>query len=95
MSFEVRSRRQWAVVCTDCGVAIDGRWRRNERETERDMGYAAKYGCRTCRDKATVAALPEHHRHRDRHPSHPGGWPCCGANQLGLVGPARAEGTDQ
>lgn len=87
MGFEVKSRRQWAVVCTECGCAIDGRWRRMERETERDMDYAAKYGCRICRDKAIVAALPEHHAHKDNHPSNRGHWPCCGAVQLGVIAP--------
>ena len=87
MVFEVRSRRQWGVVCTECGCVYDGRWRPLAHETQRDLTYANKYGCRICRDRTIRAALPEHHRHADEHPSHNGGWPCCGANQLGLVGP--------
>ena len=87
MGFEIKSRRQWAVVCTDCGVAYDGRWRPMEHATARDMEYATKYGCRNCRDKATVAALPEHHPHKAEHPSNNGHWPCCGAVQFGVIGP--------
>lgn len=87
MPFEVSSRRQWALVCTDCGVAYEGRWRRFEQETAKDLKYAEKYGCRNCRDKAIVAALPEHHAHKEEHPSWNGSWPCCGAHQLGLIAP--------
>ena len=86
MSWEVRHRRSVGLVCTDCGVAY-GSWYRDIRSIERDRKNAEKYGCRNCKNKRKVADLPLHHDHRDRHPDWNGSWPCCGANQFGLVGP--------
>lgn len=85
MGFEIRSRRQWGVVCTECGVVDNGRWSRTEKEAEKVLERVGE--CKTCRDRRTVSELPEHHRHRDGHPSFRGNsWYCCGATQLGLIG---------
>ncbi|AXH49961.1 hypothetical protein SEA_FLYPOTENUSE_41 [Mycobacterium phage Flypotenuse] len=81
-------RSTYGLVCVTCGVAYGG-WRRVPHEAERDRVRAERYGCSTCKNRKTVAALPEHHAHHEHNPDWPyvsGGY-CCAATQMKAIGP--------
>ncbi|AEK06815.1 hypothetical protein GUMBIE_75 [Mycobacterium phage GUmbie] len=86
--WKLTRRSTYGLVCVTCGVAYGG-WRRAPHEAERDRVRAERYGCSTCKNRKTVAALPEHHAHHEHNPdwSYVSGGYCCAATQMKAIGP--------
>lgn len=92
MSWEVRERTRYALVCTDCGsLWRGGSWKFTPKDAEKHRHIAERYPCRTCENRAKVAALPTHHAHHEHNPDwpYPGdvGGPCCARMQSSGIGP--------
>lgn len=87
-AWKLTRRSTYGLVCVTCGV-VYGSWRRFPHEAERDRVRAERYGCSTCKNRKTVAALPEHHAHHDHNPDWPyiSGDYCCAATQMKAIGP--------
>lgn len=87
MTLEVARRVRYILRCSECTASVGGSYM-SESEAQKNLDRYAKYPCKTCRNREHVASLPAHHPHRERHKYQgTNGAFCCGANQLGVVGP--------